>query len=308
MTQTRSNRSPLPEAPTPNPVTQRLTPQAPLDGGEELASQRVLQHIKDRWQQHGTVFSTWWKRLSKSQKCKYLEKITGGTLPQKAATPEETKKMLGSGNPRFRASVLTDYTMEFLLAPCQCAEHDNHGGRDQVLCEIYWKAVKWTKESEHADYEFCRQMVQAGVFPDNMAGYIATPPSPEDEHQVHKLVKFAANAPGDAVQKINGYIEAGLLRDGSTFSYLLSRCTYRWTLFALLFENLDTDERYTPPIMPLARLNGCEHCTRSCEVNTALNCSVCTVAWWCCQGCKMTSQHGRACPTGQASDMAILFR
>lgn len=302
----------LTETPAPIPVTQRLTSQTRLEGieGEELGSQRVLQHILDRWAQHGAFFSSWWKSLSKPQKRKYLNEITGDTLPRKAATNDETKRMLSSGNSQFGAKVLTDYTMEFLLAPCQCTEHENHGGRDQVLCEIYWKAVKWTKESEHADYEFCRQMVQAGAFPDLRSGVLSfvKPPDPDQELQVHKFVKLTKNAPEEVTQQIKGLVEAGLLKEASLFSYSMSRWATRWGLFALLFEKFDMHERHILPSKPLARLNGCEHCTRSCEGGTALNCPVCTVVWWCCQGCKMASQHGSACPTGKASHTAILFQ
>jgi hypothetical protein len=99
-----------------------------------------------------------------------------------------------------------------------------------------------------------------------------------------------------------------LLSDASISIYIFKRKINILSLFSKLFDVYQLiNVRRMLAIHPYERLKGCAHCRQTCETEEAVKWDICTASWWCCQGCREASEHGRNCPHGGPMDSAVLF-
>ena len=160
-------------------------------------------------------------------------------------------------------------------------------------------------------------MVQDGVFPDrsnpSSSRHTANrykfmePPRDHDPLQVHRAWVMKKDAPQRAIDAVWVMVDSGTLKEYVPFSYLLLRDSYRLAIFALIMELFDELEFGLEPEMPLAKLQGCEHCRHACLDSTAIQCPTCMAKWWCGADCRHSSAHGYCCPTGKPTKLRVQF-
>ena len=185
-----------------------------------------------------------------------------------------------------------------------------HDYRDQLLHDLHYYIMCW-EVAEEMDYRFCMKMFEQGIFPDRSQDSVVKflePPHENDPLQVHRVLVVTENTPGDAVQNILALVDSGYMKEQVPFSYFLLRDSYRLAIYALLVELFDELELGIQPAMPLARLQGCEYCRRNCQASSAVECEVCNAKWWCCDGCRNASSHGRRCPIGKPTKIRVQFK
>lgn len=287
-----------------------MSPRQPIDdlAANELTCQRIRKHLIARFSEHGDLFASWWHSLSSHEKTEHLERVTGGTLPKKAASDKETFEMLRSMKPVYAARVLNEFSLEYALSMCDCTHSQGIGHKYQhrILHSIHYYLFCYD-QAEPQEYEHCRDMMSKRVFPIKAPHIIMRPPSENDEPFVHRPLSITDRATSAQAEKLQQFVAAGLLKDGDVFVYFLSRQKYLLSLFCELFDLFEIHERHVVTSTPMSRLNGCDHCKQSCEEEISLKCQVCTITWWCCQGCKGATAHGRQCPHGAPKGTAILF-
>jgi hypothetical protein len=289
-------------------------PERPLRDyeGQELANQSIRDYLVYRFEESGSHFSRWWYHLSTIQRTDMINLITQGTAPLIAAPLSQISNMLESGGPRYGARVLTNFSLKNILGPCSCSEEDclMHDYRDQLLHDLHYYIMCWDVADE-MDYRFCVKMFDQGIFPDRSQDSVVKflePPQQHDPLQVHRVVIVTENTPRETVQEILALVDSGYMKEQVPFSYFLLRDSYRLAIYALLVELFDELELGIQPAMPLARLQGCEYCRRTCQGPAAIECDLCQAKWWCCTGCRNVSAHGRRCPIGKPTKIRVQFK
>jgi hypothetical protein len=280
------------------------------DSARELSCHRMRTYLAKKYEEHGLHFSRWWHALSRIEKTNKINRITNSTVPTNAASSSETASMLQSGKPEYAARVLTEFSLEYLLSDCDCSSAQGilHQFRGRVLHDMHYYIASWD-DAKEAEYKLCVAMVEQGVFPKRSGDglYFMVPPREGDDPQVHQMTMWSGEVSATDTEERQELIKTGMLKEIEVFQCFFLRDVYHLVFLCRLFELFDSGERNSPLYMPVARLQGCEHCKRSCEEEIALMCQVCAAAWWCCEGCKKTSMHGRRCPVGQVSDCAVIF-
>lgn len=122
-----------------------------------------------------------------------------------------------------------------------------------------------------------------------------------------EILQFTNDAPQAEIQKYKDLIQKGVVREANQATYVLIRQFYSLRLLIKLFDTYQLEVRRCWAQNPCERLMGCSACHQSCEGHEALKCDVCRVVWWCCNGCKMATDHGRKCPSGVRCESKALF-
>ena len=272
----------------------------------ELANSRMRNYLVGRFRDQGSLYARWWHdEMSDERKKDMLNSITKNTIPVKPVSPTRTRQLLKTGQPRYAAYVLTDCCLENILSHCDC---QNHGYQDRLLHDM--RHYLLGEQIESIEHVLCISMVLQGVLPskDDREPRFLRPPNDSDTIKAHQYLHVKGQLHKEAIDSIKKTGRVPLhLKEQLPFEYCLQRDWFRLSIYCLLFEHFDELDRQVAVVMPLARLRGCEFCNQSCEEDVAIQCQACKINWWCCQGCKNVSIHGRECPIGQPTDMAVLF-
>jgi hypothetical protein len=291
------------------------------------ASARITAELETVWAKYGKGFADWWHWMSRRQRVEVLMDVTNDTLPKHGyglLTILQNRENLKRVRSRLLAGELSACKIGFdavtLLDTCDCAstasEEDQcqqHVYKHKLLHDLYNWATQ-SKEVERMEFKICKSFSDAGIFPSLFPeGLIAfvKPTSNDcvgsDRHDV-EICMTSETAPPDVVARTKECIESGALIDASIAMYMLERKITFLSLLIKLFDTYQLQVRRMETTMPYERLLGCRHCRQTCEnSDEAIKCKICTVVWWCCQGCKAASEHGRNCPNGRPMDAKVLF-
>ena len=258
--------------------------------------------------EHGQRFADWWHGKAKAHKKGLLRDVTNNTM-QPTRPSKEAIQLHGS-------LCLCEYNLEELTETCSCStnadgECSEHIYSDKLLHEFYIRVIR-PELADFVDRDVCRRLRENGTLVDVFPTLtILVPPKEETdgpEKYDSQVMVFSEDAPASEIQKWQGRIDQGLVRDANAEFWVVRRQLFALSVLVKLFDTYQEKVRRCLARQPYERLIGCTACNQTCEGNEATKCQTCRAAWWCCQGCKMASDHGRKCPQPGPCDSKVFFR
>lgn len=205
----------------------------------------------------------------------------------------------GSGHGLF------EYNIKTLSGKCECAGACSHHFDDFLLHEVHeWANNTDARVQEHL--ELVTDLKKRNIFPDLFQGELSIMMPEEDGWRMNEPMAFTDACPKEEKDKYYKYIEEGKVLDGSVGLYTIFRRNHALGLLVKLYDKYQYDVRRVISTYPYEAIMGCNHCGRSCESDSAVNCKTCVIAWFCCQGCMNAANHKR-CPAGIHCDSAVIF-
>ncbi|GFH52501.1 hypothetical protein CTEN210_08977 [Chaetoceros tenuissimus] len=287
----------------PNP--EDLKAKEPLDQivSASHATYRLLQALRKLDSAYGKFFAKWWHGLKPKQRENALLEVTNKTLARNQVSFKFVATALnnnpGSGHGLF------EYNIETLSGKCECAGACSHHFDDFLLHEVHeWVNNTNARVQEHL--ELVSDLKKRNIFPDLFQGELSIMVPEEDGWRMNEPMAFTDACPKDEKDKYYKYIEEGKVLDGSVGLYTIFRRNHALGLLIKLYDKYQHDVRRVISTYPYEAIMGCNHCGRSCESDSAVNCKTCVIGWFCCQGCMNAANHKR-CPVGIQCDSAVIF-
>ena len=272
--------------------------------GHARACVRMQDELRKLFPVHGQMFADWWHDKTTQQKIDTLLDVSNDTIPHKRLSDTYIRR--DTRNSRC----LQEYNLEDLIGTCGCsteASCSEHIYTDRVLHEIFIRVLR-PEMAESFDNAICQTLITKGVLPAlSQSLALVLPQGDGPEKYDMEIVQITDIAPQAEIQECKNRIQAGLLREANQAIYVLQRQMYSLGLLVKLFDTYQEEVRRCTAKNPYERLSGCVACHQTCEGGEATRCGVCQITWWCCQGCKSTTEHGGKCPYGAACDAKCLF-
>ena len=234
-----------------------------------------------------------------SERKRIMTYVTDDTISlSEIPRPEIAKMLRDEGRGRGMSAALFDYNVESL-----CGSEKSEG-------KLIEEMKEWANNPEKKDEEniqISTALRSEGIFPDMFQGKLAFVTPPTKDEVLGKPMVFNETCPPEEVLQFRDYIEQGMLYDASAAQYAISRKVLALSLFAKLFDEYSLRVRRIPAIHPMERLNGCNHCNRSCQEESAKQCQVCKTCWFCSQGCMVAAGHV-PCPHNKEYESKANFK